>query len=293
MAGLATRPGIWHKATLFAESIRIEQIVFAFPFACLTLFLVEDGVPGWRNALWIALAMTGARSAGMAANRLIDAEIDGRNPRTAGRAIPKGFLDRREMLVFTIASSAIFIVATFQMSTWVAYMWPVALVALTFYPYLKRFTWACHFGLSVVYGMVPIGVWLAVTNELTWGPVLMGVGAGAWVAGFDVIYGTQDIDFDRTSGVHSIPARFGLTRALQAAKGFHLCTVAALLGASIYLDVGAWYYIGVAAFFLLVVYEHRLVSPRDLSRVNLAFFNMNGIISIVFSLFVVADVLVG
>ena len=277
------------KAVLFSESIRIEQTVFALPFAYLTLFLAEGGVPGAANFVWITLAMAGARTFGMAANRLIDAEIDARNPRTSGRAMPRGQLTRGEMAVFMAASFGAFLVAVYQLESWVGYLWPIAIAVLTLYPYLKRITWLCHFGLSLVYGMVPAGVWLAVTNELTWGPVLLGTGAGAWVAGFDVIYATQDIDHDRRDGLFALPARFGLATSLTAAKVFHLCAVAAIAGAGLFLDAGALYFAGVAAFLLLVVYEHRLVSPHDLSRVNVAFFNMNGMISVVFFLFVLAD----
>ena len=292
MNQVAVRRVFWQKAVSFSQSIKVEQTVFTLPFAYLTLFLAEGGLPNGATFGWITLAMAGARTFGMAANRLIDAEVDARNPRTSGRPMPTGLLSRADMLLFMAASMALFLVAVYRLSDWAGYVWPVVIVAMTFYPYLKRFTWACHFGLAFIYGMVPTGVWVAATNELPWGPVLLGFGAGAWAAGFDVIYGTQDIEFDRRNNVHSIPSRFGLARALQAARSFHLLTVAFITAAGVVLDVGPLYYLGVAALMLLILYEHRLVSPRDLSRVNVAFFNMNGIISVVFFLFVMADVLV-
>ena len=280
----------WRKAVTFSHTVRIEQTVFTLPFAYLTLFLVEDGWPSGALFGWITLAMAGARTFGMAANRLIDAEIDARNPRTLGRELPSGLLKHRDILLFMTASMALFLVAVYRLSDWAGYTWPVAVGALIFYHYMKRFTWTSHFGLGFIYGMVPTGVWLAATNELPWAPVLLAFGAGAWVTGFDTIYATQDIEFDRKNGLHSIPARFGLARALQAAKLFHAATVAFIAAAGPLLHAGPLYYIGVGAFLGLLIYEHRLVSTKDLSKVNMAFFNMNGIISVAFLLFVVADV---
>ena len=292
MSQVAATRVFWDKAVLFSQTVRIEQTLFTLPFAYLTLFLVEGGLPDGATFGWITLAMAGARSFGMAANRLIDAEIDARNPRTAAREMPSGLLKHRDMLLFMALSMALFLVAVYRLSDWAGYTWPVAIAALTFYHYMKRFTWASHFGLGFIYGMVPTGVWVAATNELTWGPVLLGFGVGAWVSGFDVIYATQDIEFDRRHGLHSIPSRFGLTRALQAAKLFHLLTVTFIAAAGPVLDAGPLYYIGVAAFLLLLLYEHRLVSPQNLSGVKVAFFNMNSIISMVFFLFVITDVLI-
>ena len=292
MTQAATTNVFWRKAVSFSESIRIEQTVFTLPFAYLTLFLVADGLPSAATVGWVTMAMGGARTFGMAANRLIDAEIDARNPRTANRAIPAGILGRLDMLLFMAAALALFLFAVYRLSDWAGYAWPVVIAGLTFYPYAKRFTWASHFGLALVYGMVPTGVWVAVTNELPLGPVLLGFGAGAWVAGFDVIYATQDIEFDRKDGLHSIPARFGLARALQASRVFHLFTVSLIAAAGPVLGVGPLYYVGVAAFLLLILYEHRLVTPKDMAKVSTAFFNMNGIISVVFFLFVMMDVLI-
>ncbi len=280
------------KALLLVREVRVEQTLFTLPFAYLTLFLVEQGVPSGAHFAWITLAMLGARAVGMAANRLIDAAMDARNQRTALRAIPAGLLRKWEVALFIALAAGLFLGAVYQLSPWAQRLWPVALALLLLYPYAKRFTWLCHLALALVYVTVPNAVWIAVDNELSLGSILLGLGAGFWVAGFDTIYATQDIDFDRQHRVHSIPARFGVAGALRAAKLFHAATVALAASAGAALDAGALYYTGVAAFFALLVYEHRLVSPRDLSRVNVAFFNMNGVISVVFCCFVVADVLV-
>ena len=234
--------------------------------------------------------MVGARTFGMAGNRLIDAEIDARNPRTKNRELPTGLLNRLDVLVFMAMSMSMFLLAVYNLSDWAGYTWPVVMAALIGYHYMKRFTWSSHLGLGFIYGLVPCGVWLAATNELSWSAVLLGFGAGAWAAGFDTIYSTQDIDFDRKHNLHSIPARFGIVRALVAAKMFHACTVACIVIAGPLLEAGTLYYIGAATFLGLLIYEHRLVSPGDLSKVNIAFFNMNGIISVLFFLFVITDV---
>lgn len=283
----------WRKASVFGESIKFEHSIFALPFAYLALFLVEDGWPSGSNFAWVTVAMVGARTLAMAANRLIDAEIDARNPRTEGRAVPVGLLRHRDMLLFMAVSLAVFLVSVYQLSPWAQRLWPIAVAAMILYPYLKRFTWLCHLGISSVYLIVPPAVWIAVSNDLATGPILLGLGAGFWVAGFDVIYAIQDLDFDRRHALHSVPARFGLEGALLVAKLLHLATVGLLVAAGFTLDAGAWYYVGTAAFFGLLAYEHALLSPRDTSRVNVAFFNMNGVISVIFFLFVTAEVLVG
>ena len=280
------------KAAVFAESIKIEHSIFALPFAYLTLFLLSEGWPDAATFGWITLAMFGGRTVAMAANRLIDAEIDARNPRTAGRAIPMGTLKRGEMVFFIAVALALFLLAVYNLSEWAQRLWPAALAPLIFYPYLKRFTWLCHFGLTTVYMIVPPAVWLAGDGELPVGAMLLGLGAGMWVAGFDVIYALQDIAFDRANRVHSIPARFGVATALRTAKVLHLSTVAFVVGAGVALGVGPLYYAGAAAFFVLLAAEHSLVSPKDTSRAGVAFFNMNGVISVVFFIFVMADVLV-
>lgn len=280
----------WRKLATLAEAIRIEHTVFALPFAYLALFLVEGGWPELGHFLWITLAMAGARTIAMAANRLIDAEIDGRNPRTKGRAIPAGRVKKAEMLLFTAVALTLFLLAIYNLSGRAQQLWPIALAPMILYPYLKRFTWLCHFGISAVYVIIPPAVWIAVTGEFTLAAMLLGIGAGLWVAGFDLIYAAQDVEFDRTHGLRSIPADFGVGFGLLLARIIHLGAAAFIIAAGLVLNAGWLYYVGSAAFVGLLIYEHRVVSPGDLSRIQMAFFNMNGLISVLFFMFVMLDV---
>ena len=281
------------KVGVFAQSIKFEHSIFALPFAYAALFLVEGGAPTAKHFLWITLAMVSARTIAMSANRLIDAQIDARNPRTASRALPAGLLARRDMLAFMAVSLVLFLVAVYNLSDWSQRLWPAALAPMILYPYLKRFTWLCHFGIGLVYLVVPTGVWLAVANELTAGSILLATGAALWVSGFDIIYALQDLVFDRKEGLHSIPARFGKAWALAIARAVHLSTIVFIVAAGPLLDAGALYYTGVMAFIGLLLYEHWLMRKGDEAKIGMAFFNMNGIIAVVFFLFVMMDVLVG
>ena len=282
----------WRSLGLFLETIKIEHTVFALPFAYLTLFLASGGVPSLHHLLWISVAMAGARVFAMGTNRIIDARIDAANPRTASRAMADGRLHLREAWPFSLAAAGLFLVAVYQLSPLSQLLWPVVLFAMVAYPYGKRFTWLCHLGLGSVYLMIPTGVWVAVHDSLGGGSVLLAAGAALWVMGFDLIYACQDVDVDRRQGLHSIPARFGIAAGLWTARLWHLGAVAFLAAAGPVLDVGPLYYAGVAVSALLLAYEHHLVSPTDLSRLNAAFFRMNGIMSVVFSAFVIADTLV-
>jgi 4-hydroxybenzoate polyprenyltransferase len=276
----------------FLQTIRIEHTVFALPFAYATLFLVEGGWPSAANALWITVAMVAGRTVGMAANRVIDGEIDARNPRTASRAIPAGRLRQSGAIAFTLLALAVFVFAAWQLHPVCRRLWPVVVIAMVAYPYAKRVTPFAHLALGAVYFMVPTAVWLAVTGELSSAAVLLGVGAGLWVAGFDIIYACQDIEVDRREGLHSIPADFGVARGLSIAFGFHIAFVVCLLVAGSMLDAGRWYYAGVLITTLLLIYEHRLVKPHDISRVNAAFFTTNGIVSIALFALIALDTVV-
>jgi len=277
------------RLLIFLKDIRFEHTIFALPFAYLTLFLAEGGLPTWHNFLWITLAMVGARTFAMAMNRLVDAPLDARNPRTARWALPAGLLTPREVWAYALAALALFLLAVFQLHPLCRWLWPAVIAAVAFYPYTKRFTWANHLALGLVYMMVPAAVWIAVLGRLEVGAMLLAVAAGFWVAGFDIIYACQDVAFDRREGLHSLPADFGLAVGLRGARLCHLITVAALAAAGPALGVGALYYLGVALAALLLAYEHSLVSPWDLSRINAAFFTMNGIISVLLFLLVAAD----
>lgn len=287
-----TDSGTGRKLLLFLEEIKVQHSVFALPFAVAASFLAFGGWPDDVDFVWILVAMVSARTLGMAANRLIDAEIDARNPRTASRGLPSGRLRSRHVLGWMAASVLIFGISVSQLDDLAWYLSPIVLVVLVGYPYAKRFTWLAHLALGTVYLIVPPAVWIALTGGLDAGAVVMGVGGMFWVAGFDVIYATADIDVDREQGIHSIPARFGIAGALYVAKAFHVVTIGALIAAGVMLDVSFVYYLGVAAAAALLAYEHSLISPRDLSRLGAAFFTMNGVIAIVFGTFVVIGTVV-
>ena len=284
--------GLVRYPRLFASLVKLEHTVFALPFAYVGAFLAVDGVPSAREFLWVTVAMVGARSLAMALNRLIDAELDARNPRTAGRELPRGALERGEVVAFSLASLAVFLVAVYQLEPIVRWLWPIPVAAFVVYPYLKRLTWLSHAWLGLVDGLAPVGAWAAVTNELPWEAWALGGAVAVWVAGFDVLYALFDLDVDRAQGLHSLPARFGVPVAFAVARASHAATVALLVVAGLGLSVGALYWGGVVAVAALLVYEHLLVSPRDLSRLDAAFFTTNGVISVTLFAFVLADVLV-
>ena len=275
----------------FARLVKIEHTVFALPFAYVGALLAVDGWPGWADMLWITVAMAGARSLAMALNRLIDAEIDARNPRTARRELPAGLLSRTQVLVFCAVSLAVFALAVSQLAPITRWLAPIPVAAFVVYPYLKRFTPLCHLWLGAVDGLAPVGAWAAVTNELPLEAWLLGAAVAVWVAGFDVLYALFDLEHDREHGLHSIPARFGVGAAFTVARICHIATVVFLAAAGLALEVGVLYWLGVAVVAGLLVYEHSLVSPRDTSRLDAAFFTMNGVISVSFFAFVLADVL--
>ncbi|MGH3020020.1 MAG: UbiA-like polyprenyltransferase [Gaiellaceae bacterium] len=279
-----------HYPRLFLSLVKFEHTIFALPFAYIGAFLAVDGVPSAADLLWITVAMVGARSLAMALNRLIDARIDARNPRTAGRELPRGALRPWHVVLFSLGSLAVFLVAVFQLAPIVRWLWPIPVLAFVAYPYLKRVTWLSHAWLGAVDGLAPVGAWAAITNELPWAAWLLGAAVAVWVAGFDILYALFDLDFDRAHGLHSLPARFGPRAAFAAARACHVATVGFLVLAGLGLDVDVLYWLGVAAVGALLAYEHSLVSPADTRRLDAAFFTLNGVISVTFFAFVLADV---
>jgi 4-hydroxybenzoate polyprenyltransferase len=276
---------------LFASLVKVEHTVFALPFAYIGAFLAVDGVPRAHDLFWITVAMVGARSLAMALNRLIDAGIDARNPRTAGRELPRGVLRPWQVLLFSLASLALFLVAVYQLAPIVGWLWPIPVAAFVIYPYLKRWSWVSHFWLGAVDGLAPLGAWAAITNELPWEAWALALAVAFWVAGFDLFYALFDLDIDRAQGLHSLPAQFGVGAAFAGARLCHAAAVACLVAAGLGLPVGVLYWIGVAAVGGLLLYEHSLVSPRDRRRLDMAFFTMNGVISVTLFAFVLGDVL--
>lgn len=270
--------------------VRFAHTVFALPFALAGAFLAELAVPGAARLAWIVLAMVGARSLAMALNRLVDARIDALNPRTREREIPSGRLTVRQVIAFSVAALAVLLVAVSQLPQITWYLWPIPVAGFVAYPYLKRVTWACHVGLGLVIGLAPVGGWIAVTGALDLAPVLLGLGVAAWIAGFDVIYALLDVDFDRAHGVHSIPARFGERRALGTTRGLHALAVALLAAAGLTADAGAAYLVGVALCAAVLLYENLTLDPDDPASVARAFGGANMVVSLVFFVFVLAEV---
>ncbi len=280
-----------HYPRLFVSLVKFEHTLFALPFAYVGAFLAVDALPSAHDLVWITVAMVGARSLAMALNRLVDAAIDARNPRTAGRELPRGALRPWHVAVFALASLAVFLVAVYQLAPIVRWLWPIPVAAFVVYPYLKRVTWLSHLWLGAVDGLAPVGAWAAITNSLPWQAWALGGAVALWVAGFDMLYALFDFDVDRRQGLHSLPARFGVPAAFTGARACHIATVALLALAGLGLSVGLLYWLGVAAVALLLLYEHSLIAPRDWTRLDMAFFTMNGVISVALFAFVLADVL--
>ena len=272
-----------------ARLVKIEHTVFALPFAYVGAFLAVGGSPSAHDLLWITLAMVGARSLAMALNRLIDARVDARNPRTAGRELPSGQLSVVQVTLFCGASLALFLIAVWQLAPKTHWLWPIPVAGFVIYPYLKRFTWLCHFWLGAVDGLAPVGAWVAITNHLPWEAWLLGAAVALWVAGFDLLYALFDIEIDRAQGLHSIVTRFGVRGTFLGARVSHAITVACLVAAGLGLSVGVLYWMRVSIVAALLLYEHTLVRADDLRRLDAACFTMNGMISVAFAVFVIAD----
>jgi 4-hydroxybenzoate polyprenyltransferase len=277
----------------FASLVKLEHTVFALPFAYVGMLLALGDAPPAADWLWVTVAMVGARTLAMGLNRLIDAELDARNPRTASRELPAGTLTRTHVLGLCAAALAVFLIAVFQLDPLVRWLWPVPVVLFVVYPYLKRVTWLCHLWLGASLGLAPVGAWAAVAGELPWQAWALGGAVALWVAGFDLFYSLFDLEHDRAERLHSWAVRFGERGVFAGARLFHAGTVALLALAGAGLDVGVAYWLGAAAVAVLLAYEHSLVRPGDLRRLDAAFFTVNGVISIVFFGFVLADVLVG
>jgi 4-hydroxybenzoate polyprenyltransferase len=275
----------------FAALVKLEHTVFALPFAYVGALLAVGDWPGWAELGWITLAMAGARTLAMGLNRLIDAELDGRNPRTAGRELPRGALTVPQVVALCAVALAVFLLAVFQLDPLVRWLWPIPVALFVVYPYLKRVTWLCHLWLGACLGLAPVGAWAAVTGELPWPAWALGGAVALWVAGFDLFYSLFDLEHDRREGLHSWATRFGERGVFTGARLLHLGTVALLAGAGAGAGAGAWYAFGVAAVAVLLLYEHALVRPGDLRRLDAAFFTVNGVISMVFLAFVALDVL--
>jgi 4-hydroxybenzoate polyprenyltransferase len=273
------------------EMIKWEHSIFALPFALCGAMLAAGGLPTLRQILWIIIAMISARSAAMAFNRVADAAIDAANPRTSTRALPSGTLTPAFVSAFVIVSCAIFVLAASQLNRFALQLSPVALAVVLLYSYTKRFTRWSHLVLGFALGIAPAAAWIAVRGSLDPRILLLTAAVTFWVGGFDVLYACQDYDFDRQSGLHSIPRYVGIGGALAIARTFHVLMLLLLIALVVVFGLGKLAMVGVLAVAVLLTYEHTLVSPRDLSKLNAAFFTMNGVISVVFFAFVAADLL--
>jgi 4-hydroxybenzoate polyprenyltransferase len=280
-----------NKIKIFLEMIKFPHTVFALPFAFTGAVLAARGLPTVYEALWIAMAMVGARTAAMGLNRLIDAEIDARNPRTSGRAIPAGLLGKSTVAVFIALSLALFLYSAYRLNDLCLYLSPVAVALLVLYSYCKRFTSLSHIVLGFCLAAAPVGAWIAVRGSLDAPAVILGLGVLFWVAGFDVLYALQDLDFDRSAGLHSIPARLGVSGSLRVARLFHLVMPVVLLVLFFVMDLGYLFLAGILVSSVLLFHEHRLLRGGDLKKLDAAFFNINGYISVAIFAFTLIDVL--
>lgn len=276
----------------YGRMIKFSHSIFALPFALsgAALAAANHGIRPFQ-LLWIIVAMVAARSAAMGFNRLVDRRIDAANPRTAGRELPAGVMSVSAVTLFVVLSSGLLVVAAWQINRLCLLLSPVALAIVFLYSYTKRFTWASHLVLGLALALAPLGAWIAVTGRFDVPPVLLGLAVMTWTAGFDILYSCQDHDYDHGAGLHSIPVRFGLKGALRLARGLHLVAVALMVGLGFSAGLQAVYFVGVIAIAALLAYEHYLVSPEDLTQVNTAFMTMNGLVSVAFLVFTLADLL--
>jgi 4-hydroxybenzoate polyprenyltransferase len=279
------------KPALFARLIKVEHSVYALPFAYAGAFLAAGGLPTVGQLVWITVAMVGARSAAMALNRLIDAEMDARNPRTAARELPAGRLGRREVWVFTGVSVALLVVAAFQLSYPCRFLWPIPLAAFVLYPYAKRFTWACHYALGLTLGLAPAAAWLAVSGSLSADPLILFVAVGLWVGGFDVLYAIFDLDFDKKHGLHSIPVALGPAGALQVSALSHVGAVFLLCLVGVVAGLPAVYWAGLVVVTALLAWPHIDIARRGLPRVGMSFMSINGAVGLLYGVVVVVSTL--
>ncbi len=285
--------GFLHNLKVTLEMIKWEHSIFALPFALCGAMLAAGGVPAWHQLAWIIVAMVSARSAAMAFNRLADASIDAANPRTTTRALPAGVLTSGFVTTFVLIACAIFVLAAWQLNRLTLWLSPVALAVVLLYSYSKRFTRWSHLFLGFALGIAPAAAWIAVRGSLDPRILLLTAAVTFWVGGFDVIYACQDYEFDRGHGLHSVPRYLGIHAALWMARVFHLVMLGLLVALVLAFGLGKLAVVGVIAVAALLAYEHSLVRHDDLSKLNAAFFTMNGIISVVFFVFVAGDLLLG
>ncbi len=288
-----TREKIIQKIKKYGELVMFSHTLFSLPFALMAMLVAANGLPKMMTILWIFVALIAGRNGANAFNRFADAEIDQKNPRTAGRHIPKGVVKKKEALIITIVCYAIFVFAAAMINTICFILSPVALILFTLYSYTKRFTWICHLFLGVTCAGAPVGAWLAVRGKFELVPIIYAAIVTLWVAGFDIIYGTQDIAFDRQEGLFSIPARFGQNLALWIARAFHFMMIVFLISLVFFTQLGVIYLVGVGISIVLLVIEHIMVDPKNKDKMNIASYHINQIISVLLLGVTIIDVFIG
>ena len=282
-------PGILSKTRTTLEMIKWEHSIFALPFALTAVLLAANGLPRWRTLVWILVAMVAARSCAMSFNRWADAELDATNPRTSNRAIPAGLLSRQFVLGFTVIMALAFVAASAELNRLTLYLSPLVLTVLLGYSYMKRVTRWSHLVLGLALGLAPSAAWIAVRGNLDARILVLTAAVTLWAGGFDVLYACQDYEHDSAVGLYSLPRAVGIPKAFWAARAMHLTMLGLLVWFGLLFHFLAFGWVGIAAVALLLAYEHSIVSPRDLRRLNAAFFTMNGVIAMVFLAFVAAD----
>jgi len=276
---------------IILEDIKIQHTIFALPFALMSAFIASNGVPPLDKLLWILLAMVGARSLAMSFNRIADVDYDGENPRTKERALPKGRIRKSHYIIFLLLSAILFMFSCMMLNRLALILSPVALLIVCFYSYTKRFTIFSHFFLGLSLSLAPIGAWVAIREEVSMVSIVLGLAVIFWLAGLDIIYSCQDVEFDKSHGLFSFPAKLGIERALRLAAIFHVIMTLFLFSLFFIGNLGLLYLGGIILIAGLLYYEHSIVRPDDLSKVNVAFFNVNGIISIGLMLMTILDII--
>jgi 4-hydroxybenzoate polyprenyltransferase len=283
---------LFRKFTDYLRFIKFSHSIFALPFAFTSALIAGGGVPELKKLLWITAAMVAGRSGAMGMNRIADRKIDALNPRTKNRELPMGVIKASEAFIFTAIAFALLLLSAYMLNPLCFKISPLVLLVLFTYSYTKRFTWLSHIVLGIALSLAPLGAWIAVTGDFDFRILLLCFAVVFWVAGFDVLYALQDIDFDKTHGLHSIPGRFGINSSLRIARLFHIITIGLLLSLIPVFNLTVLYLMGVLISAGLLIYEHSLVKPHDLSRLDMAFFNMNGYISITVFTFALLNYLI-
>lgn len=287
---------MFKKIGIYLEMIKIEHTLFTLPFAFMGALLgsvvVYGELPSWAQIGWIVMALFGARSAAFGLNRMIDQVIDKKNPRTANRAIPAGLLKTIEVIVFTIISFILLFWAATELSPLAVKLLPIAVFMLVIYSYTKRFTWLCHIILGMTTSLAALGAWVAVTNSIDLSAIIFYITLSFWTAGFDVIYAIQDIEFDKKEGLYSIPARFGIYSSLKIARVFHVITAIGFIFLYFTTSLDWWYFAGMLISYIILFYQHFILSPNDMSKLQLSFFTLNSFLSIIVFVFTLVDLVV-